>query len=154
MVSLGKPKFPLKDLAEQSSSPLVNAPQGDEPSLPSSLQYEIGIQPNEIAKRGCPLGDWGWHWLHKNLWLDRFISETRIQEETTFGPFFFLTLPCVFSFVFAPPCLIVLLSPRPPWKLCYRNKCKLVVPKPIVPPRSLGGLTERFSGLLPKIWIQ
>lgn len=40
---LGKPQLSLKDLAEQSSSPLVNAPQGDEPSLPSSLQYEIGI---------------------------------------------------------------------------------------------------------------
>ena len=48
MVSLGNLQLSLKVLAEQSSSPLVNAPQGDEPSL-LSLWYEIGIQPNEIA---------------------------------------------------------------------------------------------------------
>lgn len=45
-VSLRKLKLSLKDLAEQSRSPLVNALQGEEPSLPSSLQYEIGIQSN------------------------------------------------------------------------------------------------------------
>lgn len=46
MVSLGKLRLSLKDLAEQSRSPLFNALQGEQPSLPSSLQYEIGIQPN------------------------------------------------------------------------------------------------------------
>lgn len=43
MVSLGKLKLSLKDLAEQSRSPLFNALQGEQPNLPSSLQYEAGI---------------------------------------------------------------------------------------------------------------
>ena len=47
--------------------------------------------------------------------------------------------------------LTVLLSPGPPSRAFTEN---LVVPKPIDPPRLLGGLTERVSGLLPKIWIQ